>query len=338
MNEVEVKTLKLYRAETWSEIIHNSANMETLELDPAPPLDDEVAKGGSSILKHQANCPFRAFAELRLGARALENAGIGLNAMIKGSLIHTILENIWQKLETQEHLLAMEPSNLKSIVEEISNDAIEAIAYRYPQTFTKRFRKIESERLCLRVMQWLELEKQRPAFKVVEMEKDRFEDITDGVQIRVKIDRVDELEDGRKLVIDYKTGSVSPGQWFGERPEEPQLPLYSMVIKDDVAAVAFAQVKAGEMAFKGVAEEKDLLPKVNSFEKLKYTKETWTEVLDEWKHTMEKLAEDYCKGEAAIDPKHSSKTCENTYCNLISLCRFNEITTLDEASSEREVK
>ena len=338
VGEVELETLKLYRALTWSEQVHKSAKLEALELDPVPPLEAEQAKGGSSILTHQANCPFRAFAELRLGARALEQADIGLNAMVKGSLIHTILENVWQRLESQENLLAMEPSNLKILVAGITNETIDVIACHYPQTFSKRFRLLESERLCLRVMQWLDLEKQRPPFKVIEMEdRNKYEANAGGVKIKLIIDRIDELEDGRKLVIDYKTGSVAPAQWFGERPEAPQLPLYSMVVEGDVAAVAFAQIKAGEMAFKGVAEEAELLPAVKSYKQLKYTnKETWSEVLDEWKQTMEKLGQAYRNGDAAIDPKHKSKTCENTYCNLRSLCRINELTTLDGVSTERE--
>ena len=79
------------------------------------------------------------------------------------------------------------------------------------------------------------------------------------------------------------------------------------------------------------------MPAVKSYKQLKYTnKETWSEVLDEWKQTMEKLGQAYRNGDAAIDPKHKSKTCENTYCNLSSLCRINELTTLDGVSTERE--
>ncbi len=337
VKEIELETLKLSKNVTWSEQVRKSAKLDMLEIDPAPPLGEAVAKGGSSLLKHQANCPFRAFAELRLGARVLENAGIGLNAMGKGKLIHEILENVWKELVTQERLLAMEPSNLKKIVQDITNDAVEKIAWRFPQTFTERFRKVESERLRLRVMQWLELEKQRPPFKVIAWEEKIRTDIIDGVSITVVIDRIDEQEDGRKLVIDYKTGKVEPKQWFNERPGDPQLPLYSMVIEGDVAAVAFAQVRANEMAFKGVAEESGLLPGVRSFEEIRYTeKETWNEVLDEWKQTMENLAEDHRSGNAAVDPKNMSNTCDNTYCNLKSLCRINELTTLDVVSAEME--
>jgi len=33
----------------------------------------------------------------------------------------------------------------------------------------------------------------------------------------------------------------------------------------------------------------------------------------------------FLAGEAAIDPKHDLKTCDNSYCELQSLCRIGEL-------------
>jgi len=339
VHEITLETLKLSQGVTWIDHIYHSAKLDVLAFDPAPPLGKETAKGGSSILKHQANCPFRAFAELRLKACYMENPGIGLNSMAKGILIHKILERVWTKLETQENLLAMESSGLNRIVRKIINEEVDKISRHYPQTFTRRFKKIESERLCSRVMQWLELEKQRPPFRVIATEEEKYIEVAEGVTIKVIIDRIDELDDGRKLVLDYKTGKVEPKQWFNERPGDPQLPLYSMLAEGDIAGVAFAQVRANEMAFKGVTEESGLLPGVSSFEKIKYTdRETWADVLEEWEQTMRTLAAHYQNGNAAVDPKNKLKTCENTYCNLKPLCRINELTTLAVDSAEKEAQ
>ncbi len=41
----------------------------------------------------------------------------------------------------------------------------------------------------------------------------------------------------------------------GERPDEPQLPMYALASGDDVAAVAFARLKPGDTAFTGLARE-----------------------------------------------------------------------------------
>lgn len=326
IREIDIDGLRLSQEIPWIEQIYKSSNLETLKADPAPPLGDEDARGGSSILKHQANCPFRAFAELRLGARAVEDADIGLSFLEKGNLVHRILENLWGELKTQERLIAMEPSNLKKRVLDITNEAVAKIAWRYPQTFTDRFRTIESERLCSRIMEWLEIEKQRIPFTVINREQEHYVTLDGDMEIKTIIDRIDELEDGKKLVIDYKTGKVSPGHWFGYRPEDPQLPLYSLAAEGEVSALAIAQIRAGDMAFKGVAEEKGLLPKVDSFDRLRVSdiKDSWAEVLEEWRITMNRLAKAFHEGNAEVDPK-KKETCQNTYCQLNTLCRINEI-------------
>ena len=51
-----------------------------------------TARGGSSILKNQALCPFRAFASNRLGADGLETPADGISPMLHGSLVHRVLE------------------------------------------------------------------------------------------------------------------------------------------------------------------------------------------------------------------------------------------------------
>ena len=185
------------------------------------------------------------------------------------------------------------------------------------------------------MLEWLELEKQRVPFRVVEKEQ-KHEATAGGVRVQLKIDRIDELADGRQVVIDYKTGEVKPAQWFGERPDEPQLPLYSMAVGGDIAGVLFAQVKAGGMAFNGVAEDDGLAPGVKSYESLKQTREanSWSDVLRDWRATMERLGETFRNGEASVDPKQYPVTC--TYCELKPLCRINELTVLDGESSETE--
>ncbi|MBF0471797.1 MAG: PD-(D/E)XK nuclease family protein, partial [Gammaproteobacteria bacterium] len=141
---------------------------------------------------------------------------------------------------------------------------------------------------------------------------------------------------GRQMVIDYKTGEVKPSQWFGERPEEPQLPLYSMTVRGDIAGVLFAQVKAGDMAFKGVAAEGGLAPDVKSYQELKQTSEagSWPDVLEDWRVTMERLGEAFRNGEAMVDPKKYPTTC--TYCDLKPLCRIHELRVLDGESNDME--
>ena len=45
-----------------------------------------------------------------------------------------------------------------------------------------------------------------------------------GITFNLRIDRVDRLNDGSLLVIDYKTGNVSPKTWELPRPDDCAAP------------------------------------------------------------------------------------------------------------------
>ena len=75
--------------------------------------------------------------------------------------------------------------------------------------------------------EWLALEKKRPPFQVIEQETERSLELS-GLRLRLKIDRIDQLEDGGQLLIDYKTGMTSIQDWLTERLRQPQLPLYAL--------------------------------------------------------------------------------------------------------------
>ena len=62
-----------------------------------------------------------------------------------------------------------------------------------------------------------------------------------SLSLTLRPDRIDTLADGRRLVIDYKTGAVQRKSWLGERPADPQLPLYTL-LDDTVAGLAFGRV------------------------------------------------------------------------------------------------
>ena len=318
--------LQVWQGPIWRDCIYQQQASELLAEDPAPEVDfeSETIRGGSSIIRLQSNCPFRAFAELRLGARAFAETDMGLDALSRGTLVHRVLELIWDTLETQACLIKMDEDNrLPALVEAMSRVAVKEIQQPLPQSFAGEYLKLEQQRLQEHVMRWLDIEKQRAPFRVVETEQ-LIETRIEGIPIRLKLDRVDELEAGGYLVIDYKTGKVAAAQWFGERPEDPQLPLYASVIDAPLAGILFAQLQASELAFKGISEETGLVPKVKSYQEMKQTKElpSWSAVLDNWKTTVEKLASDFRAGKAQVDPLRQANTCR--YCELSSLCRIHE--------------
>ena len=138
----------------------------------------------------------------------------------------------------------------------------------------------------------------------------------EGIEIRLCIDRIDELAGGRSVIIDYKTGEVNRNDWDPDRFSEPQLPLYALTAGEAVAAIAFACLKRGQLRFVGEAEAAGLLPGVQAG-----ADRPWAERLAAWRAVLTGLAQDYRNGQAAVRPA-SEQVCR--YCDLHSLCRIYE--------------
>ncbi len=333
ITKIDYHDLNVWSGNTWREKIFQNRALEAVGNDSAPPVVSEDFRGGSSVFKLQAACPFHAFAKIRLGARSLETASIGLQSSIRGTLVHNVLELVWGRLDSWDGLNNYSDEKLQQLVGASVDSVLKDAARKYPYTFTARFRALELERLMQLVLDWLKVEKERAPFNVKGRETE-FNVRVGGVNVRLFIDRIDELTDGSQLLIDYKTGSVSPGKWFGERPEEPQLPLYATVVGENVGGVAFGSVRPGDIKFNGVAKESGVLPLVQGFDKWRYTKEagSWDQVLNKWQQVLQDLGADFCKGNAEVDPKNAPGTCQ--YCGLQSLCRIHEQSLLNELEED----
>ncbi len=96
-----------------------TAKLEQLDDDTAPPIsEDEKIQGGSWIISQQANCPFKAFASVRLGAEAIGELHEGIDARDKGTLVHACLDSIWQQLKTHDNLIKCDELALDSLIDQ----------------------------------------------------------------------------------------------------------------------------------------------------------------------------------------------------------------------------
>ena len=123
--------------------------------------------------------------------------------------------------------------------------------------------EIEKQRLIDLIAEWLtKTEMSRIPFRIVQLEEELLAQIG-PLQIKTIIDRVDQLEDGSLVILDYKTGAVQADLLLGERLLEPQLPIYAIINSEREAdGVAFAQLRRGACKLIGVARADGLLPKV----------------------------------------------------------------------------
>jgi probable DNA repair protein len=326
---IDLASLALPDGVSLAQAIHAAQQIEELDDSRAPALAAGVyVPRGTSVFRDQAACPFRAFAHVRLAARALDEPEPGLDALARGSLLHEVMHAVWQELKSQANLTGHTDESLHELVRATVRHALHTAAEKRRATFTERFLALEEWRLTALVRAWLAVEKQRAPFTVVMTEqKDR--PSFGGIAIDSVVDRVDTLEDGERVFIDYKTGNAELRQWFGDRPDEPQLPLYSAASDVPVAAVLFARLRTKALDFTGVARRAGIVPEVPAFSATREaaalaTAQPWEALFAQWRRVLEALGESFRLGDAHVDPKDGPRTCE--YCDLKSLCRIHERT------------
>jgi ATP-dependent helicase/nuclease subunit B len=291
------------------DLIFAARRLESIPDGQAPALATTKPRGGTRILADQAACPFRAFARHRLAAEELGEATSGPDALVRGQMLHTLMKELWEELKGSDALQGD------------CSAAIERAAKIAAAELEEPLAGMERKRLARLARDWLEIEKERPAFRISKLEEKISLKVA-NLEISGRIDRMDELASGGHAVIDYKAGRPTPNDWMGARPEEPQLPLYALSSKEEVTAVAFARLKAGEMRFMGFSKNKNSIPLVRQAE-------GWDSLLAGWKKETDALGAGFAAGEARVDPKDGLATCR--YCDLQTLCRvYEKVNALEE--------
>ncbi|GAB1268176.1 PD-(D/E)XK nuclease family protein [Aurantivibrio infirmus] len=295
-------------------------------------LSDEAIEGGFSILKQQAHCPFNAFATYRLGTEQVEAPALGLSAADKGNILHGILANLWQTLKDSSALNSIAEDSLLNLI----NEAIETVfteKYTNNSEFLDRhYYELERKRFERLSIEWLNLEKNRKDFHVVGIEKELNVNFG-GLPLKLRIDRIDQFPNGDQLLIDYKTGNVTKASWSGDRPDEPQLPLYAVALDDQVKGIAFAIIKTKAVDFFGLmetsedqADKKLVAPLKAGFG------ENWQQTLDEFNRTLLNLSKEFTSGTCTVDFKKNQFNSFDIKLNALN--RIAEIDFINQWERE----
>ncbi len=308
-----------------------SAAEALLAVDDAigPPVAaGERVSGGSWLLRAQAICPAWAFYQYRLGAEAMDTPVEGLDPAARGTLVHAALEAFWRALGSSAALAALDAAALASAIDTAVAAALAGFESERRSPLPARFRQLESARLQRLLARWLAVEAARGLpFEVLACEAPAEVEI-EGIRVRMVVDRIDRLADGRQVIIDYKTGaSIDTRNWAEARITEPQLPIYAALVNDAVAAVVFAKVLLDKPAFAGVAEEKDILPGVQGLDEEKrklFPAERfpdWPAVVAHWRTALLSVAGEVREGVAAV---RFADEIDLKYCDVLPLLRLPE--------------
>jgi ATP-dependent helicase/nuclease subunit B len=307
--------------------IERIADARGTTFNPLTPLP-----GGTRALTLQNACPFRAYAELRLGATAPEEAEPGVPMDQRGLLLHAALQMLWERLQDSQRLAALDASALDALIGECVEQAARAVQAEAGRS-RRRVRRTSDaqfdlftvlspalERECRRarvlIHRLCALERSRSPF-AVEATEQVAELVLGGGRVRLRLDRVDRLAEGR-AVLDYKSGRPGSPDWYGERPTHPQLLAYLTALGSDVVALATVNLTAREVRFTGVGASADLLPRVKAAAGRVGEPPDWGAQQRAWQALIEELIRAFLAGEAQVDPAPGA--CD--YCHITDICRI----------------
>jgi len=283
---------------------------------PEIPLE-QALRGGSGLLKAQAECPFKAFVRYRLLTKSYETLSLGLTPQQRGQLVHSVLEVFWSSYKTHGRLIELSEAELDSALQKI---IIKVCAAQSDLAdFSPAFIQLEQQRLLKVTLAWLALEKQREPFEVVLIEQSRWVSIQSR-SFSIRMDRVDRLASGKQLVIDYKTGEAKKIDWLAERLTEPQLPLYVLSDEEKIHGLMHGHLIAGKCVVKGLAlepvQQKSAIDLCSA--------EEWQTYRAHWQSSLAQLVDEITSGLAVVQPHEGEKTCER--CDFSRICRVGEKT------------
>lgn len=279
--------------------------MDILSDAQTKPLSDTQVNGGVNILKDQMACDFKGFAH-RLNTQTFDDPYVGLNRREQGGIIHAALQYFYEEITTQKALLALSNKDLGILIQQ---KVIAALKYYN----ASGFKKIEKIRITKIIHQFIEIDKLRESFTVLSTEE-KVEANIAGLKFTTKLDRLDEMGNGDKIIFDYKTGNPTISHWCGEAIKEPQLPIYA--ISKDTQGIAFVQLNAEKINIKGLSKDKKSLPKQHS----RGSCVEWYAQIALWKAILKSASKDFQAGKAEVEPIKGA--CD--YCNFDALCRVKK--------------
>ncbi len=190
-------------------------------------------------LETYAKCPFQYFATevLQLSSEDREDTE-GLSSLEKGELVHNVLVRFYNKRREQPAISQCDAASFEEAKQQLT-DLIDEMIIN-DDASDDLFRTVDKALLKVTLNQWLAVEREYDVTttpRYFEVSVGRRQGITDsvlshakpinidGVRLNAKIDRID-IGEGVFNVIDYKSGSSTPGIKDILEGHALQLPIY----------------------------------------------------------------------------------------------------------------
>ena len=209
----------------------------------APPSSGESEKTrGVATLRAQSRCAFRGFAETRLRAEPLEHPVPGFNERERGEIVHDALQQIWSGARAtpapRRHAWRGPRTSQRRIAEHVRRAVARQCARRDPGGRWRGARAATASQAARALARARESSAGPSKWSSSRRRRDRRG--MRGSSSRCASTASIGSTDGSRVLIDYKTGAAQP-DWRGERPDNPQLPMYALLHRQSLIAVAYGK-------------------------------------------------------------------------------------------------
>ncbi|HUH59349.1 MAG TPA: PD-(D/E)XK nuclease family protein [Candidimonas sp.] len=299
--------------------------LEYVRDDTGPALlAGKTTAGGIGVIDTQARNPLWAFVKYRLGASQLGDYADISDQNARGVFLHRAIELVWRLLPDQEALRA---AYAQGRVAGLLEQAVAQAADECLQDYGAALRSLETNRALKVLDAWLQSELARAPFRVQDVEQE-YQWTHGPLQLSLRLDRIDELHDGRLAVIDYKSGdgNIDPRpDWMRPRPVGLQLPFYAAVLAKEshaVAALVLARLHARDVQVKGLVDGDYRFEGLATLDEWPaFAGYTWERLMNEWRGAIQGLAEEYASGVAC---NRSARPDDIKYCDVLPFLRLTE--------------
>jgi ATP-dependent helicase/nuclease subunit B len=289
---------------------------------------DDAARplpGGVERLRLQQECAFHAQAEWRLGAAAPARFTEGVPSRLRGMLLHSLLEGLWEELRDHAQLLALSPEEQSACfarhwTQALQKNAAAGVGWLSPAVLERE--RLRAARLVDRV---LDLDRSRAPFAVRLREHEALLR-AEGASLRMRIDRIDQVAGGEHLLIDYKSGAAGAVRLQEGEARPLQLAAYVVALAEagtPVSGALLLSLKPAQLEYSGAADVDMPVPR-----RVKPVAD-WPAAQQQWQRELQQLLTQHLEGAAQL--ADSIDACR--YCHLPAFCRRR---ALGDAAPEEE--